>query len=142
MPHIECVAIVLLEREASKKEAGCLPFYVLSSPFFITSCDVWDRMGASDNLAAGRSTFLVEMLEAADVLTHATPRSLVILDEVSRHCTPCTRTAALCHPAHTLAPPGRARHGDVRRDGHSFRGSEAPRRETLFHVCQITGQDR
>jgi DNA mismatch repair protein MutS len=45
---------------------------------------VFTRIGAGDNLAAGASTFLVEMREVADVLAHATPRSLVILDEVGR----------------------------------------------------------
>jgi len=42
------------------------------------------RVGATDDLAAGRSTFLTEMIEVARILTQATPRSLVILDEVGR----------------------------------------------------------
>ncbi|HEY8486561.1 MAG TPA: DNA mismatch repair protein MutS [Limnochordales bacterium] len=42
------------------------------------------RVGASDDLAFGRSTFLVEMEETAFILRHATPRSLVLLDEVGR----------------------------------------------------------
>ncbi|MGI4748867.1 MAG: DNA mismatch repair protein MutS [Janthinobacterium lividum] len=45
---------------------------------------LFSRIGASDDLAAGRSTFLVEMLETAAILTQATERSLVILDEVGR----------------------------------------------------------
>lgn len=45
---------------------------------------LFSRIGASDDLAAGRSTFLVEMLETAAILNGATPRSLVILDEVGR----------------------------------------------------------
>lgn len=45
---------------------------------------VFTRIGAGDNLAAGESTFLVEMTEAANILRCATPRSLVILDEVGR----------------------------------------------------------
>ncbi len=45
---------------------------------------IFTRIGASDNLARGRSTFLVEMSEVAAILTHATPASLVLLDEVGR----------------------------------------------------------
>ena len=45
---------------------------------------VFSRVGASDDLARGRSTFMVEMVETAAILTQATPRSFVILDEVGR----------------------------------------------------------
>jgi DNA mismatch repair protein MutS len=45
---------------------------------------IFTRIGASDNLARGRSTFLVEMSEVASILTNATPASLVLLDEVGR----------------------------------------------------------
>ncbi|WP_424140784.1 DNA mismatch repair protein MutS, partial [Roseomonas chloroacetimidivorans] len=45
---------------------------------------LFSRIGASDDLAAGRSTFMVEMLETAAILSQATARSLVILDEVGR----------------------------------------------------------
>ena len=45
---------------------------------------VFTRIGASDNLARGRSTFMVEMTETAAILNTATPRSLVLLDEMGR----------------------------------------------------------
>ncbi|HEV2866603.1 MAG TPA: DNA mismatch repair protein MutS [Allosphingosinicella sp.] len=45
---------------------------------------LFSRVGASDNLARGRSTFMVEMVETAAILAQATPQSLVILDEVGR----------------------------------------------------------
>ena len=45
---------------------------------------VFTRVGASDELTRGRSTFMVEMTEAANILNNATPRSLVILDEIGR----------------------------------------------------------
>ncbi len=45
---------------------------------------IFTRVGASDDLTAGQSTFMVEMSEVADILKNATPNSLVILDEVGR----------------------------------------------------------
>ena len=45
---------------------------------------VFTRIGASDNLTAGQSTFMVEMLETANILNNATRKSLVILDEIGR----------------------------------------------------------
>ena len=45
---------------------------------------LFSRVGASDNLARGRSTFMVEMVETAAILAQATERSLVILDEIGR----------------------------------------------------------
>ncbi|MBC7911556.1 MAG: DNA mismatch repair protein MutS, partial [Pyrinomonadaceae bacterium] len=45
---------------------------------------VWTRVGASDDVARGRSTFMVEMTETAQILHNATPRSLVLLDEIGR----------------------------------------------------------
>ena len=45
---------------------------------------IFTRIGASDDLAGGQSTFMVEMTEVAELLRHATPRSLLILDEIGR----------------------------------------------------------
>lgn len=59
--------------------------YVPSKDAKIGICDrIFARIGAKDELAHGQSTFMVEMVESANILNHATERSLVILDEVGR----------------------------------------------------------
>lgn len=45
---------------------------------------IFTRIGAQDEIAAGQSTFMVEMVETANILTHSTRRSLIILDEIGR----------------------------------------------------------
>jgi DNA mismatch repair protein MutS len=59
--------------------------YVPANSAMLGLCDrLFSRVGASDNLARGRSTFMVEMVETAAILAQATERSFVILDEVGR----------------------------------------------------------
>lgn len=59
--------------------------FVPASRAVVGLCDqVFTRVGAADDLSAGRSTFMVEMSETAGILRHATSRSLVILDEIGR----------------------------------------------------------
>ncbi|WP_374657186.1 DNA mismatch repair protein MutS [Phenylobacterium sp.] len=63
-------------------QAGC---YVPAKALRIGVVDrLFSRVGAGDDLARGRSTFMAEMVETAAILTQATPRSLVILDEIGR----------------------------------------------------------
>lgn len=63
-------------------EIGC---YVPAKQATIGMVDrLFTRVGASDNLAGGESTFLVEMIEAANILHNATNRSLILLDEIGR----------------------------------------------------------
>lgn len=54
---------------------------------------IFSRIGAADDLFRDQSTFMVEMLETAAILKHATPRSFVIMDEVGRGTTPDDGTA-------------------------------------------------
>ncbi len=63
-------------------QIGC---YVPAKSAQIGICDrIFARIGAKDELALGQSTFMVEMIESANILNHATEKSLVILDEVGR----------------------------------------------------------
>ena len=63
-------------------QAGC---YVPARALRLGVVDrLFSRVGAGDDLARGRSTFMAEMVETAAILTQATPRSLVILDEIGR----------------------------------------------------------
>jgi DNA mismatch repair protein MutS len=72
----QCALITLMAH------AGC---FVPATEAEIGVTDrIFTRVGASDMLAKGESTFMVEMTETANILHHATPRSLVILDEVGR----------------------------------------------------------
>ncbi len=59
--------------------------YVPASEARLSLLDrIFTRIGSSDDLASGRSTFMVEMSETANILHNATPRSLVLMDEVGR----------------------------------------------------------
>lgn len=61
---------------------GC---FVPATVAEITICDrIFTRIGASDNLGMGQSTFMVEMVEVANILQNATDKSLLILDEIGR----------------------------------------------------------
>jgi DNA mismatch repair protein MutS len=68
--------IVLLAQIGSYVPAECARIGLVDK--------IFTRVGASDNLAAGESTFLVEMNEAANILNNATEHSLILLDEVGR----------------------------------------------------------
>jgi len=63
-------------------QIGCfMPCKTASIPIFDR---IFTRVGASDNLASGQSTFLVEMIETANILHNSTPNSLILLDEIGR----------------------------------------------------------
>jgi len=59
-------------------------FVPASSATIGTVDRIFTRIGAREDIAAGQSTFMVEMVEAANILNNATPRSLIILDEIGR----------------------------------------------------------
>ena len=64
---------------------ACAGSFVPAASAVIGPVDrIFTRIGASDDLAGGRSTFMVEMTETADILHHATDKSLVLLDEIGR----------------------------------------------------------
>jgi len=75
--YIRQVALIVLMAQAGS--------FVPAKSAKIGICDrIFTRIGASDNLAAGQSTFMVEMIETANILNNATERSLMILDEIGR----------------------------------------------------------
>jgi DNA mismatch repair protein MutS len=75
--YLRQVAVIVL-----LAQVGC---FVPARQARIGVCDrIFTRVGAQDDLAAGLSTFMVEMTETAAILNQATPRSLVILDEIGR----------------------------------------------------------
>jgi len=64
---------------------ACMGSYVPAKQATIGPIDqVFTRIGASDDLSSGRSTFMVEMTEAANILNNATANSLVLMDEIGR----------------------------------------------------------
>ncbi|EFR02103.1 DNA mismatch repair protein mutS [Nannizzia gypsea CBS 118893] len=70
---------------------------------------IFSRIGAADDLFRDQSTFMVEMLETASILKHATPRSFVIMDEVGRGTTPEDGTAVGFACLHHLHNENKAR---------------------------------
>jgi DNA mismatch repair ATPase MutS len=70
---------------------------------------IFSRIGAADDLFRDQSTFMVEMLETAAILKHATPRSFVIMDEVGRGTTPEDGTAVGYASLHHLYHVNRCR---------------------------------
>ncbi|KAI0466260.1 DNA mismatch repair protein msh6 [Xylaria cf. heliscus] len=73
--RMSCTAVIMAQ-------IGC---YVPASSARLTPCDrIMSRLGANDNIFAAQSTFFVELSETKKILSEATPRSLVILDELGR----------------------------------------------------------
>jgi len=75
----------LMRQMALMQIMAHLGSYVPAKSAKISLCDsIFARVGASDDLASGRSTFMVEMTETSHILHNATPYSLIILDEIGR----------------------------------------------------------
>ncbi|KAI1810763.1 muts domain V [Poronia punctata] len=88
-------------------QAGC---FVPASHATLGIVDaVFSRVGSADNLYRAQSTFMVEMLETAQILRHATPRSFVIMDEIGRGTTPEDGEAVAFACLHHLATVNRCR---------------------------------
>ena len=74
--YLRCAALTIVA------QAGC---YVAAKKAKIGIVDrIFTRVGASDDIKRGRSTFMMEMIEVAHILKRATPNSLILLDEIGR----------------------------------------------------------
>ena len=70
-----CLAVIMAQ-------LGC---YVTAKSCVLSAFDrIFTRIGANDNILAGKSTFMVELSETSKILKEATPKSIVILDELGR----------------------------------------------------------
>ena len=75
--YLRCAALATI-----MAQAGC---YVAAKKAKIGIVDrIFTRVGASDDIKRGRSTFMMEMIEVAHILKRATPNSLILLDEIGR----------------------------------------------------------
>src|SRR5690606_15575228 len=98
---------------------------------------LFSRVGAGDDLARGRSTFMMEMVETAAILTQATGRSFVVLDEIGRGTATYDGLAIAWATAEALHETNRDR---TPRATHNH--APAPSEERLDHVCNTSMKAR
>jgi len=107
--------------------------YVPAQSALFGSVDrIFTRIGASDDLAGGRSTFMVEMTETANILHNATEQSLVLMDEIGRGTSTYDGLSLAYASAHYLASTSRA---FTLFATHYFELTHLP--ETFAHIANV-----
>ncbi|KAK5635602.1 hypothetical protein RRF57_011314 [Xylaria bambusicola] len=125
--RMSCTAVIMAQ-------IGC---YVPASAARLTPCDrIMSRLGANDNIFAAQSTFFVELSETKKILSEATPRSLVILDELGRGTSSYDGVAVAQAVLHHVATHIGCNHPEIRAKRMQIHVDDENRRVTFLYKLE------